>query len=508
MPNRHRQSRGGLLTGALVVAMAGIVLWGWVRASPPGSSPDDDYHLASIWCAEGFVEGRCVDAGGELPLVPEKLIETGCYRRRTGESAACLDVVLARPDNILIPAASTLRFERADLYYRAAHRLVGDDVVASIQRIRVANAALVLVMVAATALVAGPSPVRTAVTTAWLVVSVPLGLFLVASVNSTAWGLAGLGTFWANVASATSHYAGHRRRIAAAALAVIGAVMAIGARTEALPHLVVSALAVAAIRLGDRDLSRRPIRAAVIALTALPALTIASLVLLPSGLLLDPLRNLASSRDVLVERGLGAPLVSLALEVPRYWTGGVGSLSLGWLDTPPPASTWTLTTVVLVGLATLGLRGASAGRVAAIVLLVVALVVFPTVALVSAASVVQEVYQARHFLPLLYVLLGIALLRERGGSTADLGRTGHVAFAVMLASAHAAALHLNIQRYATGLVEARYAPMRPDVEWWWATGAGPATTWAVGSAAFLAASLLVLDALRKYRGRQPGTANR
>jgi len=37
----------------LVVALL-VVLTGWLLAAPPGASPDDGYHLGSIWCADGF----------------------------------------------------------------------------------------------------------------------------------------------------------------------------------------------------------------------------------------------------------------------------------------------------------------------------------------------------------------------------------------------------------------------------------------------------------------------
>ena len=36
---------------------------GWALASPVGAAPDDDYHLASIWCAQGEREGVCVRPG-------------------------------------------------------------------------------------------------------------------------------------------------------------------------------------------------------------------------------------------------------------------------------------------------------------------------------------------------------------------------------------------------------------------------------------------------------------
>ena len=51
-------------TGWLIYLLAfWVVLVGWAMASPMGSAPDDDYHLASIWCAEGVAADACSDEG-------------------------------------------------------------------------------------------------------------------------------------------------------------------------------------------------------------------------------------------------------------------------------------------------------------------------------------------------------------------------------------------------------------------------------------------------------------
>ena len=36
------------------LACAVVVMCGWAIASPPGSSPDEEFHLPSIWCAQGL----------------------------------------------------------------------------------------------------------------------------------------------------------------------------------------------------------------------------------------------------------------------------------------------------------------------------------------------------------------------------------------------------------------------------------------------------------------------
>jgi hypothetical protein len=52
-----------------------VVLLAWAVTSPVGSSPDDDYHLSSIWCAGGERSGTCeIDPGDAgVRLVPESV---------------------------------------------------------------------------------------------------------------------------------------------------------------------------------------------------------------------------------------------------------------------------------------------------------------------------------------------------------------------------------------------------------------------------------------------------
>ena len=47
----------------------------WAVTSPIGSSPDDDYHLASIWCGQGFRDELCEEnADGSASEVPISII--------------------------------------------------------------------------------------------------------------------------------------------------------------------------------------------------------------------------------------------------------------------------------------------------------------------------------------------------------------------------------------------------------------------------------------------------
>ena len=74
-----------------------LALLSWGLSSPPGSSPDDDYHLASIWCAAGEVDGRC-----EAATDPdERFVPPGVRHAiyNTGLSDLTFIVVTAPPED-------------------------------------------------------------------------------------------------------------------------------------------------------------------------------------------------------------------------------------------------------------------------------------------------------------------------------------------------------------------------------------------------------------------------
>jgi hypothetical protein len=488
---------------------ASLVLAGWLLASPPGASPDDGYHLAGIWCGRGYDDARCVEAPGSndaAVFVPQTLSAVTCTAFDNTISAACvLDALGLSPSQLGSAMSGNIRGERPGLYYRTMHALVSDDFPAAFARIRVANATLLIVLVAITAGLAAPD-VRRALLTTWLVASVPLGLFLVTSLNTTAWGLIGVGTLWANVTTALRP-GGRLRRVAALLVAALGALLASGARTEGSSHVTVALAAVvtwwALDRWGVDALDRvrrlgRPQRW---------ALATAGLGLLAGfGLFVTPLLlrtglwgDLAAGWTRLRERGLGNPLVALSQEIPELWTGGLGDRwGLGWLDTPMPPLTSVTMIVVYTALLTLGLQRASLGRRMATLLLFVAMFALPLLSLLQFGLVVQEELQPRHYLPVLFVLLGIALSRgARPSSSFALTRGTTLALASGLSVAHAMALLVTQRRYTSGLVELRYVDLARPVEWWWAHGPSPLVAWAVASLAYAILAFTVLGMLRE-----------
>jgi hypothetical protein len=514
-PRTPRGTRQQALRAALGLLAAAGALVAWLYASPPGSSPDDGYHLGSIWCGAGYADDRCLEAPGSASdsaaFVPAVLPQLTCVSGDGRRSAACQNDIYTRFEGRLTLSDTNLSGARATLYYRTANLLVSDDIPAAIARMRVMNASLVLLLVGLTAWLAAPD-LRRAVLLSWLVTSVPLGLFIVTSLNSGAWGFVGLGTLWANAVTALRP--GERwRRVAATGLMLVGATMSLGARTEAAAHLAVIVVALTILWATEIRVGwlRRPSPRQLVTLLGVGAAVVGGMTLALRSSALPLLLSFTSGFergwDRLVARGISNPVATLAVETPQLWTGALGTWSLGWLDTNMPSTVSVSATVAFVTLAAFGLAGASLGRVASASVVFAGLLALPVLSLLSVGLVVLEELQPRHYAPLLYVLLGIALLRSPGQEPLRIGRGMRVVLAGALTIGQSVALRINIQRYTSGLTEFLYVDTNREVEWWWGGLApSPEMVWTFGTIGYGVLAFLVLGLLTQQTGQSPRAA--
>ena len=516
--------RSPITHGSLLAVLLVTVLVGWLLAAPPGASPDDPYHMASIWCADGYKDQVCVEDPGAPDrtrvLVPQPVPGLSCFQNRPTESAICslknLDAGMQR----LVPAPSNIRGERPNLYYRAMHVFVGEDVGRTAALVRTSNLALLAALIIATGWVA-ERRLRAAFLLSSLVVSVPLGLFLVTSVNTHAWGLAGLTTLWANGVTAISHER-LRNRLVATALGVAGLILGLGSRTEAVAHVAVIAAALSVLwyfglrtssgagAAGSARSSRRNAawRGAALLLIAVVAIVIVRAA--PQNAGLDRvIRDLQRGYGRLDARGIGDPFLAIAFEVPSLWTGALGHIwGLGALDIPIPTLASLPVIIAFIVLMTLGMQSSARARILSAAIVVFALFVFPAFSLMKSGLIVFEELQPRQFMVMLFVLLGIGLLRIRREPALIIPRGTRVVLTTALAAGHSIALLVTMRRHISGLAEFRYVSFSSEIEWWWASAPGPNTVWAVASFAYLVATVMVFQLFRDETSGSASTTER
>src|SRR5690606_15193650 len=80
--NRVKALVGRFRAIQLAPVFALLALFAWAFASPIGAGPDDDYHLVSVWCANGGSE-QCLPGSQEnTRTVAIGFEEMVCYAQR------------------------------------------------------------------------------------------------------------------------------------------------------------------------------------------------------------------------------------------------------------------------------------------------------------------------------------------------------------------------------------------------------------------------------------------
>lgn len=444
----------GLRTGVLLLSIF-TALATWAFASPLGATPDENFHMASIWCAQGERDGACMTNDDETVwAVPASLPMQVCYAFDPEEAATCQpeveEVGTERYKVTTVGNFGERAGEYPGLFYEFMSQFVGPDVQRSIVVMRLVNAAIFTTLLGLVAAFSSVS-VRRALVATTAVTVVPLGMFLIPSINPSGWTIASAYT----LVFALYGVVRSRSRTALAVLvptSVVAFAMGVGSRADGsvyagLAVVVATLLALRSFRPTWRTLLR----------LALPAtmLVVALTVFMSVG----------SAAVHSPEEGRTAlwSVVDLFLDIFQYIPGSLGWFALGWGDTTMPTIVWVLVSAACAGTVFVGLAHLGRRRLVALTVAVGALLVVPTY-IAATSWVAGAALQARYIFPMVIIAVAVATLaRERGGLTLTRSQRWLVVGAV--AVAEAVAIYTNLRRYVTGtdVEQLRLTP----AEWWW-----------------------------------------
>lgn len=485
------------MNSRIVRALAGLVgavatfvaLLAWSVASPPVSSPDEDYHLGSIWCPPPAEASGCrlgTKDGKPAVYVPEEMAARPCYVGKTSASAECTNRL--SDDTFVL----STRFDQGDYpgpYYHAMHVFAGPDVDRAVLTIRVVNAAIGVLFIGA-ALALAPRAYRRAATYALAVGVVPLGMFLMASVNPSAWSFIGLTTCWI----ALNSLAGVRApgaRVANGLLAVAGAALAAVARADTAPFIVIIVAAV-----GLLHLTARPRWDWLVA--AAGALAVGAWSFLTSA---------QSSGVAPTEPGgpVRPPgwVLGYNLTENLQVAGGVLGVppwgALGWMEVTMPTGVYVPLVLLAGGLLAVGPRHLDWRKAGALLGVAVGLTALPFYMLQRNLDIAG--IQPRYFMSLVPLLLALSLLLPRGRGAHRLTLPQAGVLWLCLNAAHTIALLTVFRRFTTG-TSGSYR-LGTAVTWWWDAGPGPMQWWVAGVVAFAVATLAVVGVSVRRSGATP-----
>lgn len=472
----------------VAIAVAAAALWvalaAWALSSPVGSTPDEDYHLATAYCAAGLLDCQ-----------PEGNRAGPCYGGSSEVPGTCQQV-----GRLEAPPGDGIRTGWYPPLYRTFMSwFIQDTVGGSALAMRLVNASLTVAAVVASVALTSRR-FRLAVAVTWAVGAGPLALTLLPSLNPNAWPLLGLAALWGPLLSILVQHRHHSAWLLAGRLAFIEIVtlMTLGGRTEGAPYVLIAVAAFAMYVLiwpgtsagwFGRLVRQKWGRLAILAALAVQAVAV---YVVFSG---EKAENYLGRRQLttwdIVRDALGSlPGVTLFPGLPRTSLGCCYDVQM-----PPVVGIATASAVVIalvLGLRVMYLRKGLA--LATFVLLTSAFLLYVW------ANATRLPYQPRYFAPLIFLLVGLALIGpiSRGDHRRVFDRAWPlVTIAVLTCTAAVVALLTNVQRYAVGTrggqvsLSAVLGAQQTD---WWPAGFNlpPWLVWLLGSAAFVVAVVLGL----------------
>ncbi|MEO7720516.1 MAG: DUF2142 domain-containing protein [Pseudolysinimonas sp.] len=470
----------------LAPVLAFVALSAWGFASPVGAAPDDDYHLVSIWCADGG-GAQCEPGTSDRTRSMSKAFgEITCYAEHAKESAACQTSIWNKPGRFVTDRGN-FTGEYPPVYYAVMHIFAGSDIQVSALLIREINAFLFVALSTALGALL-PRSRRSSLFWGWLIASVPLGMFIIASDNPSTWAITGIGTDF--LALRGWFETAGRRRWALGALYLLGMLMASGARGDAAVYAI-GATVTAGILSAERtrDWALRailPLIAIAIAVVFFATATQAGVA--TGGFTGGSAADAAAGGGPVHPTGWALAAYNL-LMLPYLWTGVWGTWALGWFDTTLPAVVPWAAAAAFIAVAFAGLGKLSWRKAISLAGVLLVLIVLPVYVLTVGGEQVGNSLQPRYLLPLI-LLFSLLLTTMPPGAALRFTRLQTFVIVAALAGANLVALQVNIRRYITGVVQ-QGIDLDAGAQWWWpGFPVGPIWVWIIGSLAF--AGLLVV----------------
>jgi len=493
---------GKKVLGLLVFSFLGFVALGsWAVGSSVGSSPDDQYHMASIWCTGLSGEKCAVEEKSGNRIVPAQLMESLCTTQNPMRSANCQPLLYLNDGREkAVKAVNT----RTDLYppgyYATMNLFVQDNFEVAILSMRLLNV-LLFVFLAVGAILTLPSRLSRPLVWGSTISFVPLGLFLVGSINPSSWALMSVGMGWVFLLGFLESRGW--KSIALASLYVLTALMAFSSRTDsAVFFLAASALAVFLSPVSWKSLAKRvwlplvPFSFAAVNLALKGVNGVGQLGVAVEGM---GTRSLEKYGEPLPWAKGSNPeptgdfdwelLWNNIWDVPGLWLGFIAGWpfgSLGWLDTLLPQFVPMSMMFALAGIAFISLRRAGWKKLFAVSGIVVSAWILPVYILQLGGLIAGEKFQPRYLLPVFTILVILLLMENRPGSQIRwIPRDRYFIFGAV-SLANAVALHTQIRRYVTGFGSGGL-DLDSDKQWWWFSLPElftPNAVWLLGSAGF------------------------
>lgn len=456
---------------------------GWVVASPIGGSPDDDFHMGSIWCPRPIGEScavKKIDGVEEVQVPIPVAAGAACHAFKPDSSAADCNVDISTNELVW-----SHRYDNGDYpagYYAFQHLFVQEDVSKSIIVMRSINLAIAVVLLGLIGVFLRPEQ-RPAFLLPMVVAWIPMGFYFITSINPSSWAITGL--YGYTVAMFGAATARDWRRWVLLGFGIISAILCLSARRDVSFYLFVVAVAfVFAIRWSRENI--------------IPAVTVALIGLVGAYSISLGGQVKHVTAGFVGGGNLMRTAVHTILDFPRYLAGMFGvTYGPGWFDTPLDGPVTYTALFVFSGALMAGLRSGTWRKWLSATVVLGAMAGIPLVFILKGIFTGFGDYQPRYMIPLLGVLLFLLFVagpyRKR---IFDLPQLITVGLAVSVVNS--IALHIVMQRYISGFQPPHLFNLNNNIEWWWNISISPMTVWEVSSLAFVVGLITVIIFIHRY----------
>lgn len=470
-----------------------LSLGAWALASPVASSPDDDFHLASIWCSGNGYPGMC--ESGQVPNernLSRALVQSACFAHNPSISAGCQKDLSVLHDNTLeISSRGNFNGGYPPVYYSFMHYFASNDVEFSALMMRFVNI-LIFMLLVITVWLFAPRSTRKMQTIPWLITCIPLGLFVLASNNPSSWGLFGIGmsslALYGYISSPAKPLL---NRFVLAGVYFVSTFMASGARGDSALFCAFTTVVIVFVSCTSWKSFRE------VAPIALISIALSTFLYLSSASATSVARVGSAPENIQVSPI--SILIQNILSLPDLFIGIFGVWGLGWLDTPMPQLVWVTCTVIYVSYVAISWQKINLRQMLSQIAVIAALVLLPLYILQKEMATVGQFLQPRYFLPL-FLLLAILVFEILKSEEFTPSTFFKFAVWIGLSLTQAISLYLNMDRYIHGTGISTGLNLNKFVQWWWSgISIGPMSVFVIGSVAFCLLTYLLINPLKQEK---------
>ena len=421
-----------IITTIIFVFALFFVHFAWSLASPPGSSPDEDAHLISIYCINDSGSTPCKSLNSQIVNIGY------CFLFDANQNASCDQYATQKTE----PAT---RSQWENYYYKVLSNFATEDIELSTILMRGFNS-LIITLVLTLIYFFLPTKIFVTSLFVWLITNLPLGFFLVSSINTTSWLL--IYTICLTVIT----YLIYSKMEWNIVLIICGIFVFFLSR-EARPDtvLITGLILFAYLPLGFIRYTNRIILSLQKIISLLLFFYIIKFIWDRSGIGY-------SSREI------GINLWEHIYRITSIPLGVFGGWGLGSLEIDMPAIVSVSSNFIILGLILYSLKFSKFNTNLSKIYLASFIYLIPLFVIYKSRLQVGEWYQPRYILPLFIPLIFLCILdlvNNQKFTKRFIAIVGSIATLIYLI-----ALHTTIRRYTFGLNDFAIN-LDNDYEWWW-----------------------------------------